>query len=136
MLVFPALGPLAWLEFAVVSANRVPDCSQWNVSITCALIPVVDDSIARYAAYAVAGCLFLGALLVRQRAWSFTLLAGAMIAPVAELHPHYWLLIFVAFVAAAAHIARMRAERLLGERVSARPLTRLPGGSEGAAARP
>ena len=92
----PIVGIESWLEFASAISNAQPACTDARFSIPCALGPVIGVSAARMAAIAVGGALVLLALLVRNDRAAFVLFGAAMLAPVADMHPHYWLFAYVA----------------------------------------
>lgn len=105
----PLVGIEAWSDFVAALRNAEPECSPQSLSIGCALDGLVGSDLARLAGIIVA--LLLVVLVIRARSpfVAYAALAGAMLAPVVDMHPHYWLLAWVvAFVGVVRLVGRRR----------------------------
>lgn len=103
----PLFGIEGWFAFARALANAVPACTG-RISIACSLIPVTGVETAKLAGILAGLGLAVGVLVIRRPIWAFLSLAGALLAPVADMHPHYWLILYVVAVVAVASVVGER----------------------------
>lgn len=108
----PLVGLDAWRDFAAALANARPECSPQSISIGCGLAGLVGPSAAQLTGIAVSLVLVLAVLLVRSRYAAYVALGGAMLAPVVDMHPHYWLFAWT--------VAYVGVVRIVGRRVRRR----------------
>lgn len=96
VLTLPLVGIDAWRDFATALANTRPVCLTDSSSAMCLVEGPLGLTEARLVV--TAGCLFLVAMsvLVRNKAWAYTLLAAGLMIPVPDLHFHYWIFAYVA----------------------------------------
>lgn len=112
ILTLPFVGIGSWIDFGSALQNAQPECSPQSYSIPCALDGLVGPRPARLVAVAVA--LVLVSVVVRARSAfvAYAALAGALLAPVVDMHPHYWLFPWiVAFVGVARLVGRRMPRR-------------------------
>ena len=74
----------------------------------CALQPLLGTGVAKLAAIALGGLVLIAALRTRSDRLAFVLFGVAMLVPVPDMHPHYWL---IAYVAAVVLIGGLLASR-------------------------
>lgn len=111
-LTLPIVGLQSWIDFGHAMASSAPDCYLGNLSIACTLAPLVGIRIATAAGILVGGGAAVLALAVRDRLWLALLTTIAMIAPVTNLHVHYWIAAPVLAVAALERLLTVRRDRL------------------------
>ncbi len=104
----PIVGLHSWPDFVHALAVNVPDCYSLNWSIACTLGPRIGTTPATLVGLAVAALAALGLLLVHDRFAMALLASVAVMAPVTNLHPHYWTVVPVLGIAT---LARLREER-------------------------
>jgi len=116
----PMVGTGSWVEFVMALANRAPDCVDAPPSIPCIVGPLLGSATGQLVAIAVSlACLGL-AIRTRHDRLAFVLFGAAMMAPVANLHLHYWLFAYVAgVVVAGGALARLLAPRAAVQSVPA-----------------
>jgi hypothetical protein len=111
VLTLPLVGIDSWLDYLKALSYSEPACAvdSTPVSIACILKPIVGIGASKLAGIALA--LLAGALavMVRSPLVSFALVALAWLAPVTDLHFHYYLVIYVVIVVAGARwLGRIR----------------------------
>ena len=114
LLTLPLLGVDAWADFGAALRNAQPECSAQGFSIACGLEGPLGSSAARLLG--IGTSLVLAAVAVRSHSGfvAYAALAGAMLAPVVDMHPHYWLIAWVvAFVGVVRVVGRRRRRRRL-----------------------
>jgi hypothetical protein len=104
LLTLPFVGIDAWREFLIALSHAQAICV--NPSVVCALTPAIGATPATISAAAASLALALLSLVARDRRARFLLLAYAMIAAVPDLYPHFFLIPFVAALAAVASSLR------------------------------
>jgi hypothetical protein len=88
--------------------NAQPMCS-WGPTVSCVLQPALGVSLAKVAAFGLAGALGLGAVFVRSDLIAFTMIALAWIVPVTDLSNYSLMPLFVVWVVAfAIGVRRLR----------------------------
>ncbi|MCV0404495.1 MAG: DUF2029 domain-containing protein [Chloroflexi bacterium] len=107
----PLVGANAWSDFAAALANARPECSPQSLSIGCGLAGLVGPSAAQLTGIVFALVLVLAVLLVRSRFAAYVALGGAMLAPVVDMHPHYWLFAWTVAYVGVVRIVGRRARR-------------------------
>ena len=113
LLTLPLVGTGAWAGFAAALRNAQPECSAQGISIACGLDGLLGPTAARLLGIAIS--LILVAVVIRSRSAfvAYAALAGALLAPVVDMHPHYWLIAWVvAFVGVARVVGRRKRRRL------------------------
>ena len=113
VLTLPMVGAASWIDFGLSLRNAQPECSAQSVSIACLLDGPLSPAAARLVGIVVS--LILVAVVIRARSEfvAYAALAGALLAPVVDMHPHYWLIVWVvAFVGVARVAGRRRRRRL------------------------
>ena len=109
----PLVGVASWVDFGRALLNAQPECSPQSFSIACGLDGAIGPSAARLVGVVVSLALVVITLRVRSPFVAYAALAGALLAPVVDMHPHYWLFAWiVAFVGVARGMGR-RAHREL-----------------------
>jgi hypothetical protein len=106
----PLFGLSAWGDFFVALKNQQPTCRNDAVSVACVIGPFVGLGFAKLVGIGLALVLAVLALLTRSPFARYACIAGAMLAPVTDGWPHYWLFAYVVIVAGAASIVRQRSE--------------------------
>lgn len=118
VLTLPLVGIAAWNDFAAALWNAQPECSAQGISIACALDELLGPATARMVGIAIS--LLLLTIVVRSRSpfIAYAALGGALLAPVVDMHPHYWLIAWVvAFVGVVRIVGRRgRRRRMAGLR--------------------
>lgn len=108
----PLVGVGAWVDFASALRNAQPECAPQSISFGCSLAGVVGSEAARLVGFGLALVLAYGALRIASPFVAYAALGAALLAPVVDMHPHYWLIAWVvAFVGVARAVARMRRRR-------------------------
>lgn len=103
------LGYGVWGDYLRALQNAQPACSP-GFSIACFLGPWLGSGAAKAAGIATGLALGLGVVVVRSRLLAFVMLTGAIIAPVTDLHAHYWLFHIVLVIVLVACGLRRRRE--------------------------
>lgn len=117
LLSVPLVGMAAWGDFVIALANAQPECSAQSLSIACGLTEPIGPGPARLIGIGVSLGLLVVVLRARSPFVAFACLGAAMLAPVVDMHPHYWLLAWVvAFVGIVRAAGRFRARRMEGRR--------------------
>lgn len=106
----PIVGTGSWFDFATALRNSRPDCAPvlLHTSIACLAEPVVGIGAAKAFGIFLSVALGVGALFVRSRIIAFSLVGVAWLAPVSDMHPHYFLIVYVVMVAAVAALMGRR----------------------------
>lgn len=107
----PLVGVDAWIDFGMSLANAVPECARQGVSIACGLDPLVGTSMGRVVGGAVSLALVVIVVRAKSPFVAYTALAGALLAPVADMHPHYWIIAWVAGFVGVTRIIGGRSRR-------------------------
>lgn len=105
-------GSEVWVNFIASLRNAVPACDRAPVSVACALAPSLGISAAQAVAVGASVTLIATAFACPWREVRFILVTLGMLAPVAELWPHYglyWLVVL--WVLATGIAARYQAIR-------------------------
>jgi hypothetical protein len=111
VLTLPIVGIDAWLDYRTALSLSEPACAvdSTPVSVACMLKPLVGIGAAKLGGIAIALLAGGAAVLVRPPLISFALVAVAWLAPVTDLHFHYYLVVYVVLVVACARwLARLR----------------------------
>jgi hypothetical protein len=111
ILTLPMVGPQSWLDFGTAMTRAVPDCSEFNVSIACALGPTLGLEWGSIVGIGVGGLAVLAMLAVRQPYLLSVLVAIAVMAPANNLHIHYWTIGYVVVVASFARLTDLARQR-------------------------
>ncbi|MDQ4034388.1 MAG: DUF2029 domain-containing protein [Chloroflexota bacterium] len=112
LLTLPLVGSDAWSDFVHALRNAQPECSPQSLSIACGLQGLVGPAVARLLGIGVAILLVIAVVRARSRFVAYAALAGALLAPVVDMHPHYWLFAWVvAFVGVARVVGRSMIRR-------------------------
>jgi hypothetical protein len=99
----PLVGIGAWADYIRALSLSEPACGlEPPVSLACVLQPAIGVSLAKAAGIAVAIAAGILAVVTRRQVLAFALLAVAWIAPVTDLHFHYFLVVYVVVTAAIA----------------------------------
>ena len=118
LLSIPLTDETAWAAFIQASTNALPNCRYAPLnSLACTFGPS-----GQIAAFAIAGLLCLGSLVVTSRVLAFAMLCAAVLVATADLNRPYWLLALMAMLAAAGSLTNDRTRRLL-PRCTQIPLT-------------
>lgn len=96
VLSLPLTGVQTWPEFLAVVANAQPTCSDGRISLACLLLPEIGAAWAKSVAMFVGVAVFIAALWTKRERVAFVLFGAAMMVPVIDLHPHTWLIAYVA----------------------------------------
>ena len=104
----PLVGLQSWMDFPVAISNALLSCGEGRYSVPCALQPLLGTGVAKLAAIALGGLVLIAALRTRNDRLAFVLFGVAMLVPVPDMHPHYWL---IAYVAAVVLIGGLLASR-------------------------
>lgn len=119
VLTLPLVGIESWVDYMKALSLSEPACAVDSTpnSIACVLKPVLGIGGAKLAGIAIA--LLAGglALIVRSPLISFALVALAWLAPVTDLHFHYYLVVYVVVVVACATWLRRRREPVLSSAI-------------------
>lgn len=107
----PIVGFGAWQDFSQALSGAVPDCYGENLSLACSLRFTGGVGAGTAAGIAVGVLATMGLLIVRDTFWLAVLSAVAVIAPVTNLHLHYWLVIPVLLLAGVVKWRRLRGGR-------------------------
>jgi hypothetical protein len=94
----PLVGMQSWIDFPIAISNALLSCGEGRYSLPCALQPLLGTSGAKLAAIALGGLVLIAALRTRNDRLAFVLFGVAMLVPVPDMHPHYWLIAYVAVV--------------------------------------
>ena len=105
VLTIPIVGVQSWFDFVSVLSNATPACDGGRISIPCLIGPTVGFSAGRGIALAIGAGFLILALWVKRDRLAFVLFGAAMLAPVADMHPHYWLFAYVAGVVVIAGVS-------------------------------
>lgn len=111
LVTLPLVGVDSWRDYATALSFSEPACAvdSTPVSIACTLKPFLGIGGAKLAGIAVALLAGVLAVIARPPLLSFALVAIAWLAPVTDLHFHYYLVAYVvAVVAGATWLARRR----------------------------
>jgi hypothetical protein len=108
LVTLPLFGLAAWRDFLVALGNQQPTCRNEAISVACVIGPVVGLGLAKLVGIGLALVLVVLALFVQSPFVRFACIAAAMLAPVTDGWPHYWLFPFVLVVAGLASILRQR----------------------------
>lgn len=108
LVTLPLFGPAAWRDFVVALGNQQPTCRDEAISVACVAGPVVGLGLAKLVGIGLALLFAALAVFVQSPFVRFACIAAAMLAPVTDGWPHYWLFPFVLVVAGAASILRQR----------------------------
>jgi len=107
IITLPLVGVSSWVDFGHVLRNAQPECSTQSVSIACGLGGPLGATPARLVGIAVSLVLVAVAIRAPSPFVAYAALAGALLAPVVDMHPHYWLFAWVvAFVGVARVVGR------------------------------
>jgi glycosyl transferase family 87 len=113
LVTLPLVGVASWVDFGRALMNAQPECSAQSVSIACALDGPLPPAAARLGGIGVSLILVAVVMRARSEFVAYAALAGALLAPVVDMHPHYWLIVWVvAFVGVARIVGRRRPRRL------------------------
>jgi hypothetical protein len=104
----PLFGTDAWRDFVVALSNQQPTCRNDAVSVACIFVPVVGLGLGKLLGIAIGAVFVVLAVLARSPFVRFACIAGAMLAPVTDGWPHYWLFPYVVIVAGVASIVGRR----------------------------
>jgi hypothetical protein len=106
----PMVGLQAWSDYASALSNVKPLCdlTRANPSMACALLPHVGLASATVVSLALAAVALLVAVMAGSSLLGVTAAAAAIMLPAAELHAHYYTLLFVL---AAIGVTRLRDRR-------------------------
>jgi hypothetical protein len=108
LITLPLVGVNSWADFFRAMGNAQPMCS-WGPTVSCVLQPALGVTLAKLAAFALAGALGLGAVFVRSDPIAFTMIALAWIVPVSDLSNYSLMPLFVVWVVAfAIGVRRLR----------------------------
>lgn len=113
LITLPFVGAPAWVDFGHALRNAQPECSVQSVSIACGLDGVLGPAAARLVGAVVSLALVVVVLRVRSPFLAYAALAGALLAPVVDMHPHYWLFAWVVALVGVARIIGRRTRRRL-----------------------
>jgi hypothetical protein len=110
VLTLPLVGIDAWLDYMKALSYSEPACAVDSTpnSVACLLKPVVGIGASKAAGIALALLAGVLAIAVRSPLLSFALVSLAWLAPVTDLHFHYYLVLYVVAVAAFATWLRRR----------------------------
>ncbi len=111
VLTLPFVGIDSWVDYVKALSYSEPACAVDSTpnSIACILKPVVGIGASKLAGIALALVAGGLAVVVRSPLISFALVALAWLAPVTDLHFHYYLVVYVvAVVACATWLGRRR----------------------------
>jgi len=114
LITLPFVGFQSWLDFAIALGNSMPICDAvgFHPSLACGAIELgIPITAAKLFSIVAAGALGLGALWVTNDFIAFALVVFAMLAPVADMHAHSLLPLFVLAVVGVARTAGMRTRR-------------------------
>jgi hypothetical protein len=106
LVTLPLFGMAAWGDFFTALRNQQPTCRDEAISVACVIGPVVGLGVAKVFGIGLALVLAVLALFMRSPFLRYACLGGAMLAPVTDGWPHYWLFVYVVIVAGAANILR------------------------------
>ena len=115
----PIVGLGSWRDLVRELSAAVPDCYPWNLSIACALGSSVGITVGTWVGLIVGGLAALALLVVRDRFWMALLAAIAIMAPVTNLHLHYWVVLPVLLIAGLGRYQELRRARLVGQNLIA-----------------
>jgi hypothetical protein len=104
----PIFGFGAWGDFFTALKNQQPTCRDEAVSVACVIGPIVGLGFGKVVGIGLAVVLAVLALFARGPFVRYACLGGAMLAPVTDGWPHYWLFVYVVIVAGAASILHQR----------------------------
>ncbi len=104
----PWLGVGAWPEFLTAFSNAELSCGGSRFSLQCLLEPSLGLTAAKAVALGLAVILMIAAARTTQDRLAFVLLGAAMLVAVPDMHPHYWLIAYVALMVVLAGAARQR----------------------------
>lgn len=108
----PFVGVESWRDFATAISNSQPACLTENASLVCVLKDGLGTSGARLVASIAAALIVLAAaVVIPNKPWAFALMVIGIVAAAPDIHYHYWIFAYVAFVAITAHFLRLRLER-------------------------
>ena len=97
----PIVGLQSWLDFPIALGNAQLSCGETRYSVACLLLPLLGTTGAKAAGVLLGGAFLLGALWTRRDRLAFVLFGASMLAPVPDMHLHYWLIAYVALVVVA-----------------------------------
>ena len=119
ILTLPLVGIQSWSDYLRALSLSEPACAVDSTpnSVACMLKPALGIAGAKLAGIVIAALAGVLAVVVRSSLVSFALIAVAWLAPVTDLHFHYYL---VAYVVAVVAIARWVGRRR-GSMVSVTP---------------
>ena len=110
LITLPLVGIGSWTDFVRAMTSAVPDCYPGNDSIACTVGPVIGLTNATLLGYGLCLAAGLAMFLVRDRLRLAILATIVILAPTTNLHPHYWLIVYVVGLAAAGRLSlRLRA---------------------------
>jgi hypothetical protein len=104
----PLFGLSAWSDFFIALQNQEPTCRNEAVSVACVIGPFVGLGFAKLLGIGLALVLAVLTWFAQSPFVRYACIAGAMLAPVTDGWPHYWLFAYVVVVAGAASILRQR----------------------------
>ncbi len=113
LITLPLVGVASWVDFGHALRNAQPECSAQSVSIACGLDGVLGPAAARLVGVVVSLALVVVVLRVRSPFVAYAALTGALLAPVVDMHPHYWLFVWVVALVGVARILGRRTRREL-----------------------
>ena len=111
LLTLPLVGIGSWNDFAAALWNAQPECSAQGISIACGLEGLLGSAAARMVGIVVSLLLLAVVVRSRSRFVAYAALAGALLAPVVDMHPHYWLIAWVVAFVGVARVVGRRSRR-------------------------
>lgn len=105
LVALPLTGLGAWFDFFRAEPAAQAVCANWIPALACVFQPALGDAGAKIVVLAVTLLLCLLAIRLRNDYLAFACIVAAWLAPVPDLHTHYFLVVYVLLVVGLARTA-------------------------------